>query len=126
MHQRSLPLAELASLVAGGRHLVIALLDKRALLADPAVRAAVGDAGPGGDLGACGSLGGGGGPPPEPPLPPELGLFPGGGYTGHYLLLCGYDAAAAEFRVRDPAAARHEVRVPAGTREAARKAVAFI
>ena len=108
VQQRSLLLGELASLVAGGRHLVIALVDKRALLADPSVRAAVGDAGPG-------SLGGG-------RLPPELTLPPGGGYTGHYLLLCGYDAAAAEFSVRDPAAVRPEVRVPAATLEEARKA----
>lgn len=35
----------------------------------------------------------------------------GTGYTGHYIVLCGYDGARREFVVRDPASAVATLRV---------------
>ena len=45
----------------------------------------------------------------------------GSGYTGHYVLVCGYDGGRGDFVVRDPASSRHTLYVPAAAFEEARK-----
>jgi hypothetical protein len=45
----------------------------------------------------------------------------GSGYTGHYIVLCGYDGARREFIVRDPASAVATLRVSEVGLEEARK-----
>ncbi|KAL5733118.1 hypothetical protein ACOSP7_032456 [Xanthoceras sorbifolium] len=42
-------------------------------------------------------------------------------YTGHYVVICGYDADADEFEIRDPASARKHERVSSKRLEEARK-----
>ncbi|KAK6933087.1 Protein GUCD1 [Dillenia turbinata] len=43
------------------------------------------------------------------------------GYTGHYVVICGYDGDADEFEIRDPASSRKCERIPSKCLEAARK-----
>ncbi|XP_047324825.1 guanylyl cyclase 1 [Impatiens glandulifera] len=43
------------------------------------------------------------------------------GYTGHYIVICGYDADTDEFEIRDPASSRKHEKVSAGSLENARK-----
>ncbi|KAK4835800.1 hypothetical protein QYF36_014745 [Acer negundo] len=43
------------------------------------------------------------------------------GYTGHYVVICGYDADADEFEIRDPACSRIHERVSSKRLEEARK-----
>lgn len=43
------------------------------------------------------------------------------GYTGHYVVICGYDADAEEFEIRDPASSRKYERVSMECLEEARK-----
>ncbi|GIM15442.1 hypothetical protein Vretimale_18213 [Volvox reticuliferus] len=43
------------------------------------------------------------------------------GYTGHYVLLVGYEAASQEYVVRDPAAERPDLRVSGAALDAARR-----
>ncbi|TXG49886.1 hypothetical protein EZV62_025761 [Acer yangbiense] len=43
------------------------------------------------------------------------------GYTGHYVVICGYDADADEFEIRDPASSRIHERVSSKRLEEARK-----
>lgn len=43
------------------------------------------------------------------------------GYTGHYIVVCGYDAAAEQYHVRDPAAQVEQLCIPAAKLEAARR-----
>ncbi|XP_039045576.1 guanylyl cyclase 1-like [Hibiscus syriacus] len=43
------------------------------------------------------------------------------GYTGHYVVICGYDAEADEFEIRDPASSRKHNRVSSKSLEEARK-----
>ena len=45
----------------------------------------------------------------------------GSGYTGHYVLVCGYDGGRGDFVVRDPASSRQTLYVPAASFEDARK-----
>ena len=45
----------------------------------------------------------------------------GSGYTGHYVLVCGYDGGRGDFVVRDPASSRQTLFVPAASFEEARK-----
>ncbi|OMO94360.1 hypothetical protein CCACVL1_06044 [Corchorus capsularis] len=42
-------------------------------------------------------------------------------YTGHYVVICGYDADADEFEIRDPASSRKHSRVSSKCLEQARK-----
>lgn len=42
-------------------------------------------------------------------------------YTGHYILICGYDADKDEFEIRDPASSRKRDRIPSKCLEEARK-----
>lgn len=44
-----------------------------------------------------------------------------GGYTGHYILLCGFDGSRSTFVARDPASSRPVVHFPAATLEEARR-----
>ncbi|XP_027335916.1 protein GUCD1 [Abrus precatorius] len=44
------------------------------------------------------------------------------GYTGHYVLLCGYDAGADMFEIRDPASSKKHKRISSKSLEEARKA----
>ncbi|XP_019439422.1 PREDICTED: protein GUCD1 isoform X2 [Lupinus angustifolius] len=44
------------------------------------------------------------------------------GYTGHYVLICGYDAEADMFEIRDPASSKKHNRVSSKSLEEARKA----
>lgn len=52
-----------------------------------------------------------------------ISSFSGGasGYTGHYVVICGYDADRDEFEIRDPASSRKFERVPSKSLEEARK-----
>ncbi|KAI5346502.1 PREDICTED: GUCD1 [Prunus dulcis] len=43
------------------------------------------------------------------------------GYTGHYVIICGYDSATDEFEIRDPACSRKHERVSSTCLEEARK-----
>ncbi|XVE69314.1 hypothetical protein DITRI_Ditri09bG0142400 [Diplodiscus trichospermus] len=43
------------------------------------------------------------------------------GYTGHYVVICGYDAEADEFEIRDPASSRKHNRVSSKCLDEARK-----
>ncbi|KAK3034943.1 hypothetical protein RJ639_032343 [Escallonia herrerae] len=43
------------------------------------------------------------------------------GYTGHYIVICGYDAVTDEFEIRDPASSRNHDRVTSRCLEEARK-----
>ncbi|XP_022857275.1 protein GUCD1-like isoform X2 [Olea europaea var. sylvestris] len=43
------------------------------------------------------------------------------GYTGHYVIICGYDAVANEFEIRDPASSRKFERVTSLCLEESRK-----
>ncbi|GLT89114.1 hypothetical protein SLE2022_071120 [Rubroshorea leprosula] len=42
-------------------------------------------------------------------------------YTGHYILICGYDAGKDEFEIRDPASSRKRDRISSRCLEEARK-----
>ncbi|XP_054788627.1 guanylyl cyclase 1 isoform X2 [Prosopis cineraria] len=43
------------------------------------------------------------------------------GYTGHYVLICGYDAGADMFEIRDPASSKKHKRISSKSLEEARK-----
>lgn len=43
------------------------------------------------------------------------------GYTGHYVVICGYDMEADEFEIRDPASSRESERISLGCLDEARK-----
>ncbi|GAB4831857.1 Complement component 1 Q subcomponent-binding protein, mitochondrial [Ancistrocladus abbreviatus] len=43
------------------------------------------------------------------------------GYTGHYIIICGYDAVNDEFEIRDPASSRKHERVPSRCLDEARR-----
>lgn len=43
------------------------------------------------------------------------------GYTGHYIVICGYDADSDEFEIRDPASSRKHEKVTSKCLEEARK-----
>ncbi|KAK6145421.1 hypothetical protein DH2020_022241 [Rehmannia glutinosa] len=43
------------------------------------------------------------------------------GYTGHYVVICGYDAVTNEFEIRDPASSREHERVSSWCLEQAHK-----
>lgn len=42
-------------------------------------------------------------------------------YTGHYVVICGYDAQSDEFEIRDPASSRKSDRISSKCLEEARK-----
>ncbi|KAJ8764072.1 hypothetical protein K2173_004970 [Erythroxylum novogranatense] len=42
-------------------------------------------------------------------------------YTGHYVLICGYDAVTDEFEIRDPASSRKDERISSKCLEESRK-----
>ncbi|KAI4299471.1 hypothetical protein L6164_032931 [Bauhinia variegata] len=50
------------------------------------------------------------------------GIFSNFGYTGHYVLICGYDAEADMFEIRDPASSKKHKRIYSKSLEEARKA----
>ena len=101
-------LDELRRLVLSGSYLIIALVDKRkargrvrwCLLRWLTV--------PRAQLSSQGSR-------------PDLCCGLGSGYTGHYVLVCGYDGGRGDFVVRDPASSRQTLYVPAAAFEEARK-----
>ncbi|KAK9158924.1 hypothetical protein Scep_005498 [Stephania cephalantha] len=50
------------------------------------------------------------------------GLYGGtSGYTGHYVVICGYDPVENEFDIRDPASSRRHVKISLNCLEEARK-----
>lgn len=54
---------------------------------------------------------------------PVPGVFSNNpGYTGHYVLICGYDAGADMFEIRDPASSKKHKRISLKSLEEARKA----
>eukprot|EP00850_Spirogloea_muscicola_P001375 SM000005S17172 [mRNA] locus=s5:572877:574655:- [translate_table: standard] len=93
IQRRSLSSEELSALILSGHYLVIALVDKRKL-SHPWTE------------GFC--------------LPECCGLH--SGYTGHYVVLCGYDTERGEFEIRDPASGSERRRVSLDALEDARKA----
>jgi hypothetical protein len=101
LHQRSLSSQELQEVAMTGACLVIALVDKRKL--DPWLLSP--------DL-LCPTLLGGN----------EKGASEGdGGYTGHYVLIVGFDVSRLEFIVHDPATPVSELRVSALALDLARR-----
>lgn len=125
-----MPLPELRALLLAGQHLAIALVDKNKfcgsssssasalpLRLGPMAAAPTAAAGLVPDPGAAaaaasltGARSGGGQPGPS-----------NAAYTGHYVLLCGYDSAADCFSVCDPASARERLQVLAARLDAARR-----
>ncbi|GLC36565.1 hypothetical protein PLESTM_000460800 [Pleodorina starrii] len=93
VQQRSISSEELQFWLLSGSCLVIVLVDKRKL--DPWLAAA--------DM--C--------------LPSLCGMELG--YTGHYVLVVGYDGVSQEYVVRDPAAQEPDLRVSAAALDAARR-----
>ncbi|KAL5164131.1 Protein GUCD1 [Glycine soja] len=54
---------------------------------------------------------------------PVPGVFSNNsGYTGHYVLICGYDAGADMFEIRDPGSSKKHKRISSKSLEEARKA----
>jgi hypothetical protein len=100
VEQRSVPLPELQGMLRSGQHLVIVLVDKNKLCSSTTDMAGL-------------------------PLSPGLAnsaLEPSEpAYTGHYVLLCGYDERLDCFDIRDPASAREQLIVSAARLDAARK-----
>ncbi|EIE26457.1 hypothetical protein COCSUDRAFT_46095 [Coccomyxa subellipsoidea C-169] len=98
--RRSVSCAELKERMLAGSALVIALVDKTRLAGHsvPAMQA----------------------PPISPGLASRLGLAPS--YTGHYIVICGYDPATDRFVIKDPASAAEMNSVPCASLEAARHA----
>lgn len=92
VQQRSLSSFELQEAMLTGACLVIALVDKRKL--DPFTDACMG-------------------------LPTLCGID--AGYTGHYIVIVGFDSARQQFIVRDPAAMVSELRVGATALDQARR-----
>ncbi|KAF4361826.1 hypothetical protein F8388_016417 [Cannabis sativa] len=43
------------------------------------------------------------------------------GYTGHYVIICGYDTETDEFEIRDPASSRKHIKISSDCLEEARK-----
>ncbi|XP_062092569.1 guanylyl cyclase 1 isoform X2 [Humulus lupulus] len=43
------------------------------------------------------------------------------GYTGHYVIICGYDTETDEFEIRDPASSRKHIKISSHCLEEARK-----
>lgn len=126
MQQFSVTLGELQALLVAGRHLVIALVDKTTFLGGPTGSSLVGGVLPA--LPSLASLGAGGGSGSaaaacslQPPAAPAAAAAAHVSYTGHYVVLCGYDPAAGEFLVCDPASQRALQRVPAARLDAARR-----
>lgn len=93
VQQRSLSSDELQEAMLTGACLVIALVDKRKLL-DPYTEACM-------------------------VLPALCGID--AGYTGHYILIIGFDSEPGQFVVRDPAAMVSELRVSAAALDQARR-----
>eukprot|EP00897_Mesotaenium_endlicherianum_P006085 jgi/Mesen1/5504/ME000277S04718 len=92
LQRRSVSGEELASLLLSGFFLAIALVDKRKL------------SHPWTDL-MC--------------LPECCGMNPG--YTGHYVVLCGFDQRSQEYEIRDPASSSEVGKISADALEEARK-----
>lgn len=103
IQQKSIPLKKLQESMLCGKHLIIALVDKRRLCSNvvwgtaPALQRSSAN---------C--------------LSTMCGC--GGAYTGHYVVLCGYNADTDAFLVQDPAAGCCHISVPSATFEYARKA----
>jgi hypothetical protein len=104
-------LDELQRLVLSGRYLIIALVDKRKVRRRvvPSVPSRVLTR-----LRLLAQLSSQG-------ARPDLCCGLGSGYTGHYVLVCGYDGGRGDFVVRDPASSRQTLYVPAASFEDARK-----
>ena len=109
--RRSVSLDELQRLVLSGRYLIIALVDKRKVRRRvvPSVPSRVLTR-----LRLLAQLSSQG-------ARPDLCCGLGSGYTGHYVLVCGYDGGRGDFVVRDPASSRQTLYVPAASFEDARK-----
>jgi hypothetical protein len=108
MQRRSVCLDELRRLVLSGNYLIIALVDKRKVrrrVRRCSVRALTPRHA---QLSSQGAR-------------PDLCCGLGSGYTGHYVLVCGYDGGRGDFVVRDPASSRQTLYVPAASFEEARK-----
>ena len=91
-----------------GNYLIIALVDKRKVRLSARVRRRRPLTPPCAQLSSQGAR-------------PDLCCGLGSGYTGHYVLVCGYDGGRGDFIVRDPASSRHTLYVPAASFEDARK-----
>jgi len=121
IERRSASLEELKAKTRTGEYLIIALVDKRKL-----ARLALEAGGAGGRLGGGGSgyeardaqcfdgAAGGGASTSSDPNASE-------NYTGHYVVLCGYDPADDVFLCRDPACAVADLVVPASAVETSRR-----
>jgi hypothetical protein len=121
IERRSASLEELKAKTRTGEYLIIALVDKRKL-----ARLALEAGGAGGRLGGGGSgyeardaqcfdgAAGGGASTSRAANASE-------NYTGHYVVLCGYDPADDVFLCRDPACAVADLVVPASAVETSRR-----
>jgi hypothetical protein len=130
IRQCSLPGADLQAMLLSGRMLAIALVDKAKLSQeDPVLHYSAylyhyatssTSAAPSADSGAIARS--------RQRAASGAALFPqlsGSsstvGYTGHYIVVCGYDAAAEQYHIRDPAAQLEQLCIPAARLEAARR-----
>ena len=125
VQQRSLTSAELQEVASTGACLVIALVDKRkldaALLLPPPPHAAA-MAGPmGGGRGGAENAATGAGAATAAAAAAAGERVDGEEYTGHYVLIVGFDASTHEFLVRDPATPVSELRVSPAALDLARR-----
>ncbi|KAI5059493.1 hypothetical protein GOP47_0025812 [Adiantum capillus-veneris] len=89
---RSISAQELSMLILSGRYLAIALVDKRKLCYPWLEELGLSD--------CCGMI---------------------TGYTGHYVVICGYDMELDEFEIRDPASSSENGRISLQALDEARK-----
>lgn len=89
---RSFSSQELAMIILSGRYLAIALLDKRKLSYPWLEELCLSD--------CCGII---------------------SEYTGHYVVICGYDMDTDEFEIRDPASSSEHVKISSNSLDEARK-----
>ena len=94
IQQRSLSPAEMQGIILSGLYLIVALVDKRKVN-HPWSSAA------------------------ELCIPQCCGL--GSGYTGHYVVVCGYNGDRGEFLIRDPASSSESIFISSENLDEARK-----
>lgn len=124
----SVGLEQLKEWCLSGAYLVIVLVDKQKLMRSQGVDPIEGSTGGGAAVpfGGASFAGGGAG---ERAQGEDRGVCSqgrrredgGSGYTGHYIVVCGYDPAEGAFICRDPAAHRRDVTISTAALEAARR-----
>jgi hypothetical protein len=114
VHEQSVRVQQLQQIVSTGRHLIIALVDKRQLWgsSEEAPLASTHFLRSTGTKDSTGSA--------IDAASPSTSASETH-YVGHYIVLCGYEAALDVFHIRDPGQQHRHVCVPVSRLEAARK-----